>query len=66
MPGGITRKLSPGKKSAYKNNWRTRRNKQTGTQRNMSPLHPKHKTKTSKPASKPWNSNSNSDGHPDH
>ena len=66
MPKVITRKLSMGKKSAYKNNWRTRRNKQTGPQRIISPLHPTHKAKSSKAASKSWNSNSNSDGHPDH
>jgi hypothetical protein len=51
-------------KSAYKNNWRTRRNKQSGPQRNVSPLHPAHKTKSKKPVSKPLNSNS--EGNPDY
>ena len=54
-------------KSAYKNNWITRRNKQkNSTRRNVSPLHPSHKPKSKKPKGKFWNSNSNSEGHPDH
>jgi len=62
-----TRKVS--RKSAYKNNWRTRHNKQKGPSRNVSPLnplHPSHKSKSKKPKGKFWNSNSNSDEHPDH
>jgi len=66
MPSNITRKLSAAKKSAYKNNWRTRRNTQKGPQRMVSPLHPAHKKKSNKPAKKVWNSNSNNEGHPDY
>ena len=56
-------------KSAYKNNWRTRRNKQkNSTRRNVSPLHPSHKLKIKpkKPTGKFWDPNSNDEGHPDH
>ena len=61
MPS-LTRKVQV--KSAYKNNWRTRRNKQSGPQRNISPLHPAQKKKSKKSVSKPLNSNS--EGNPDY
>ena len=66
MPNNKTRKLSASKKTAYKNNWRTRSNKQRGPQRLVSPLHPAHKAVSKKPAKKVWNSNSNNDGRPDY
>ena len=59
-----TRKVQ--KTSAYKNNWRTRRNKQKGLTRNVSPLHPSHKPKSKKPKGKFWNSNSNNERYPNY
>lgn len=59
----MNKMMSHRKKSKYTNHWRTRRNKQSGENRNASPLKPRP-AQSKKPKGKFWNSNSNN--HPDH
>ena len=63
----MNKMLSHGRKSKHPLHWKTRRNLQSGKNRDPSPLKPTHKPKQSKskPKGKFWNSNSNND-HPDY
>ena len=60
----MNKMLSHGRKSKHTTHWRTRKNKQSGENRNPSPLKPKP-TEPKKPKGKFWN-NSNSNNHPDY